>query len=567
MDLLVQGENILAVQVHNENIGSSDLTSNVFLSVGISDNSFSYLPVPSWFIAPQPFESSNLPIISINTNGNSISDEPRIVADMGVIFNGEGVRNSVNDSFNNYSGKISIETKGESSQMFPKKSFRFETQDALGSNLNVSLLGLPPENDWILYAPFTDKTLMRDVLTFKMGNDMGRYAPRTKYVELILNGSYEGIYVLMEKIKVDKNRVNISSLKPTDISGVDVTGGYLLRVDKLDPNDFPGWQETPIPQLSGQNDITFQYYDPNGEDLVDVQRDYIRKYIKDFQSSLTNVSFTNSTVGYRRYLDISAAIDFMIVNEIGKNIDGYVFSTYLYKEKDKSGATGKLVMGPLWDFNLAFGNVDYLANAQYAPGWMWDDQYRMFWFRRLVSDPYFANHFNCRWKTLRETKFTNSYFTNTIDSLALVLNESQARNYKRWPILGTYVWPNQFVGSSYQDEINFLKQWTLDRLAWMDSNMIGNCLVITATKETNPNFFQIFPNPFSSHITIQSETAFNYIEIRDFLGRTVFTQQTYEDSYTWQSYNSLQPLANGSYLVTLYSNNVLIDRLQIIKMN
>ncbi len=306
LDLLIDGENTLAVQVHNENITSSDLSSSVFLSVGITDNTISYLPTPAWFVKPQSFESSNLPIISISTNGLSISDDPRIVADMGIIDNGPGNRNNVNDAFNNYQGKISIEIRGESSQgLFPKKSYRIETQDAAGNNLNVALLGMPPENDWVLYAPYTDKTFLRDVLAFKLGRDMGRYAPRTRFAELVLNGNYQGIYVLIEKIKVDKNRVDIATLNPVDISGEELTGGYLLRVDKLDANDYPGWQAPPSPQLAGENQITFQYYDPNGQDLMEVQRNYIRNYMIQFSIIPHQSGFGNPDTGYRHYLDVS----------------------------------------------------------------------------------------------------------------------------------------------------------------------------------------------------------------------------------------------------------------------
>jgi len=571
LNALVQGENTLAVQVHNENIGSSDLTSNVFFSVGIADNTVSYLPTPTWFIKPDLFESSNLPIINIRTNELSISDENRIVADMGVVDNGMGIPNLVNGPFNNFNGKISIETRGESSQgLFPKKSYRIETQDAVGNNLNVALLGMPPENDWVLYAPYTDKTMMRDVLTYKIGRDMGRYAPRTRYVELVLNGTYQGVYVLIEKIKVDKNRVDIATLNPVDIAGEELTGGYLLRVDKIDANDYPGWQAVPYPQLPGENLIAFQYYDPNGQDMVDVQRNYIKKYIVDFQSALSMLSFGNPEMGYRRYLDVPAAIDFMMVNEIGKNIDGYIFSTYLYKEKDKQGQLGKLVMGPLWDFNLAYGNVDYWNNAQVAPGWMWDDQYRMFWFRRLMQDPYFSSSMKCRWQELRSSVLTNKYFTDAIDSMATLLKEPQVRNYKRWPILGTYVWPNQFVGKSFQDEINFLKQWTLNRLQWMDQNMPGNCDLITSVKEvTTFDYLTIFPNPFDKRVTIKISNNMDAdrIIIRDVLGREVKEIFNTRGEITWDGTAATgQQVPDGIYMVNLIRHGRVISSEKIIRI-
>jgi len=572
LSLLVAGENTLAVQVHNENIGSSDLSSNIFFSVGISDNTIFYLPTPTWFVVPQPFESSNLPIINIRTNGLSINDEPRIVVDMGITDNGMGNRNTLNDPFNNYNGKISIEVRGESSQgLFPKKSYRIETQDAVGNNLNVALLGMPAENDWVLYAPYTDKTFMRDVLTYKMGRDMGRYAPRTRFAELVINGDYQGVYVLIEKIKVDKNRVDIATLNAVDISGEELTGGYLLRVDKIDPNDYPGWQATPSPQLPGENQVTFQYHDPNGADMVEAQRNYIRTYMADFQSSLTTLNFGNPAVGYRRFLDVPAALDFMIVNEIGKNIDGYIFSAYLYKEKDKQGEPGKLVMGPLWDFNLAFGNVDYWNNAQVAPGWMWDDQYRMFWFRRLMLDRYFSSSMKCRWNELRSTTLTNDYFTEAIDSMANVLQEAQFRNYKRWPILGIYIWPNQYIGKTYQDEITFLKQWTLDRLRWMDLNMPGDCDLITAAKEMHaPERVSVFPNPFNKSVTIRINdgTGFDQIVIQDVLGKEVFSLTYSGNEFVWDSKTSSgRPAPVGIYFVTLIRQGQRAGREKLILLS
>lgn len=564
--LLVAGENTLAIQVHNDNISSSDLTSRVFFSVGITDNTtLTYLPTPSWFTGPLNF-SSNLPIIVINTNGQSIPDDPRIIAHMGIIDNGTGIRNQLTDPFTNYDGRISIETRGESSQMFPKKSYSVETQNADGSNFNAALLGMPPENDWVLYAPYTDKSMMRNVLAYKLGRDLGNYASRTRYAEVVINDDYKGVYVLMEKIKRDKNRVDIATLLPQDVAGDELTGGYILRVDKLDGNDYPGWKATPLPQLQGENDITFQYFDPAGDELVDAQRNYIRTYITTFQNSLTSINFTSPTTGYRKYLDIPSALNFILVNEIGKNIDGFVFSTYLYKEKDSDG--GKLHLGPLWDFNLAFGNVNYLANAQFAPGWMWNDQYRMFWFRRMVQDPAFANSMKCRWTELREGFLTNDYFINKIDSIAAVLDEAQQRNYQRWPILGTYVWPNQFIGQTYAEEINFLKQWTLDRLVWMDNNMPGNCSVITGTEPTVS--VEVYPNPFqqSIRIKINSQLKISIIQIKNLMGQEVFRQSVADPEFVWDGRDDTgTEVPPGVYVLRLLSTNgAPLQQVKLIKI-
>jgi hypothetical protein len=507
----------------------------------------------------------------INTNGQTIQDETRIVADMGIIdnsVNGED-RNELTDPFNGYEGKISIEIRGESSQMFPKKSYSLETQDADGNNLNVALLGMPAENDWVLYAPYTDKTMMRDVLTFKFGNDLGDYAPRTRYAEVVINGDYKGVYVLIEKIKRDKNRVAIAELQPTDVSGDELTGGYVLRVDKLDGNDYPGWLATPTPQLAGENDITFQYYDPEGGEMAEAQRNYIRNYIRAFQNSLTDVNYTDLKSGYRKYIDIPSTLNYLIVCEIGKNVDAYIFSTYLYKEKDSDG--GKLHMGPLWDFNLAFGNVDYWQNSQYAPGWIWNDGQRMFWFRRMVQDQLFISNLKCRWQEVRSTIMTNDYFLDAIDSIATVLQESQERNYVRWPILGTYVWPNQYVGQTYADEINFLKQWTLDRLMWMDNSLDGPCEPYTVVTGVEDELygFGVFPNPFDNSVTVQINKAneIKTLQVLDVTGREVFRTTFSGAEFQWQGVTRENiVLPKGLYILKLFSaQGMLLGSRKLIK--
>ncbi len=193
---------------------------------------FLIMGFPVLVLAQADITSSNLPIIVIKTDSQEIVDESRIKANMGIINNGEGMINHITDPYNDYSGKISIEIRGSTSQSFLKKSYGFETQYESGENRNVSLINLPEENDWILYAPYSDKTLIRNILAYRLARELGHYAPRTKLCELIVNGEYRGVYVLIEKIKRDKNRVDISELNPDEISGDDVSGGYILKIDK-----------------------------------------------------------------------------------------------------------------------------------------------------------------------------------------------------------------------------------------------------------------------------------------------------------------------------------------------
>lgn len=419
------------------------------------------------------FTSSNLPIVIIDTHGQSIIDAEKIDAHMGIIDNGSGMRNNVTDSFNDYDGKIGIETRGSSSQMFPKKQYALETRLENGENNSVSLLGLPPENDWILYAPYTDKSMMRNVLAYDLSNQIGRYASRTRYCEVVINGDYKGIYVLLEKIKRDKNRVNIARLDPQEISGLDLSGGYIIKIDKRDGENIAGWY-SPFPPYAGATEqIYYQYHYPKPDEISPEQKEYIQDFISDFELTMFGVEYADLFRGYPRYIDDHSFIDHFILNEIGKNVDGYRLSAFMYK--DRNDKNEKMFMGPIWDFNLAFGNADYY-NGQYTYGWQADfkgygDSFQIpFWWLKLRADKTFAERLLLRWSELRQSTLSDEHMLAMIDSIAFLLDEAKERDFERWPRLGTYVWPNPYVFETYEQEVAYLKSWIEDRNDWIDEN-------------------------------------------------------------------------------------------------
>ncbi|MDQ3535806.1 MAG: CotH kinase family protein, partial [Bacteroidota bacterium] len=316
---------------------------------------FLFLNSNSLEVKAQSNISSKFPIIVINTNGAEIQDDKNI-ARMGIIDNGPGKINTSEDVFNDFDGFVGIERRGSSSQMFPKKSYGFDIWTAEGIDSVASILGMPVEEDWILYAPYTDKSLMRNVLAFKIANEMGRYASRTRFCEVMLNGSYQGIYVMMEKVKRDNNRVALNKLKIDENEGENLTGGYIIKIDKTTgSNSNEGWYSPFHPLRSGEETrVYFQYEYPKIKNITQEQREYIKDYIIDFETALSGIDFKDDEKGYRNWADMESFIDFSIVNEISKNIDGYRLSTFMHKDKN-----GKLIMGPVWDFNLAFGNADY----------------------------------------------------------------------------------------------------------------------------------------------------------------------------------------------------------------
>jgi hypothetical protein len=500
IEQLQEGLNVLAIQVINYGISSSDLSSIIFLNGLINNTNTVFNPTPAWFYPPGgngnevELTESNLPIVVINTNNTDIPDDPKIVAHMGIINNGEGVLNRIDDAFTDYDGRISIELRGESAQLFPKKSYLFETQDALGENNNVSLLGMPEENDWILYAPYSDKSMLRNTFTFELGRRTGNYGSRIAYCELVLNGEYRGVYVLMEKIKRDLNRVNIARLRPEEIDGDDLTGGYILRVDKLDEDyidETSGWTSRPSPSYPNAMDITYQYFYPDSKDIVNEQREYIKNFVNEAEAVLIGNNFDDRNTGYNKYLNVGSFVDNLLINEVSKEVDKYRYSTYFHKKKDSRG--GELFAGPIWDFNLGYANVDYWPMGLDYTGWLYEDVNPwewsiMFWWKRLMEDPYFADLVTTRWEYLRENALSNAKVMHIVDSLRGTIEEAQGRNYTRWPILGTYVWPNYaWEGYNYNDEVNFFKNWLFARLQWMDDAMFGSLLNPSAILELAEN--------------------------------------------------------------------------------
>lgn len=458
------------------------------------------------FSNAQTLTSSNLPIIVINTSSQTIQDEPKIIASMGIIDNGTGNRNTVTDPFNNYDGKIGIEIRGSSSQMFPKKQYGIELRNDAGEGINWALLGMPAEEDWVLFAPYNDKSLMRDVLAYNIARDLGGYAPRTRFCEVIINDQYQGIYVLIEKIKRDKNRVDISKLDPDEISGDDVTGGYIIKIDKETGSGNGGWSSSYTPPgRNGSQTIFYQYDYPKATEIPTAQKNYIRNFMAEFEGTLNSSNYNHPDLGYSKYIDVESFIDFFIVNEVSKNVDGYRLSTYLHKDKDSEG--GKLRMGPVWDFNLGFGNADYCTQGN-PEGWVTNfnavcngDWWLIpFWWNRLMQDGAYRSKLAARWQELREDKLKTENVLAYIDSVYSVLNqEAQQRNFQKWPVLGEYVWPNYYVGNTYLQEVDWLKFWITNRMNWLDANMPT---LITGNDEGIRDVsVSVFPNPFINEIT------------------------------------------------------------------
>ena len=436
----------------------------------------------------QTLTESNLAIVVITTDGGqTIPDEPGVLADMAIYDKpGTNVTNNITTDTPVYTGKIDIETRGNSSQFFPKKSFGFETKDAAGvEDIDVSIFGMPAEEDWILNAFYADKTFMRDVLAHHIASQMGRYSSRTKFVEVVLNGEYQGIYVAMEKIKRNKDRVDISKLKTDDISGSDVTGGYILKFDSNQDGADPEWT-SPFPALgeTGYNPAILIDY-PRASDLQPEQFAYIREFVTEFETALAGPDFKDPAVGYRKYLDVDYAVDYYLVQEVMKNLDAWKVSTYFFKEKSTKG--GLLKFGPAWDYDRSSGNIQfcYLNTVLPTGSWTWEynlqclerDPIRLplsvFWPQRLLEDEYFTQKLRSRYQALRQSTLRTDSLMAFIDRNVARLDAGpQQRNFTKWPILTEEIFYNDVYGNvSYAGEVADLKSWLTEHLIWMDEQL------------------------------------------------------------------------------------------------
>jgi hypothetical protein len=258
-------------------------------------------------------------------------------------------------------------------------------------------------------------------------------------------------------------------------------GGPVRRINRLDESVVFADAESFSTRLQGNH---FFYVDPEPDEITPVQRAWLQDYLNRFEAALYGPDFTNAEKGYAAFLDADSFIDFHVFSEVTKNVDSFRFSTFYHLPRG-----GRLKMGPVWDWNLSFGNCD--GKQGYMPErWLWpqlnDQEYS--WFRRLFEDTDFGQRYVDRWGGLRATLFATSNMMARVDALVAQIGDAQQRNFVRWPILGQEINPNYFVGDTYQEEIDWMKRWTSNRLAWIEKQFLpapvaarGAQLTLTST--------------------------------------------------------------------------------------
>jgi hypothetical protein len=405
-------------------------------------------------ISSQTFTDSNLPIVIITTdNGAEIFDEPKILGTMKIIQRPNGARNFVSDvdteEFLNYSGTIGIETRGSSSQTLPKKPYGIDTLEDDGiENNSVELLGMAKENDWILNSFAFDDSMMRDYISYEMTRKMGQYAANLRYCEVVLNGEYIGLYALSEKIKRDGDRVDIAKLKDDENAFPEVTGGYLMQTDRPSDEDPNAWES---------NGAGYIHEKPNSDDITAVQSSYIESVFRGLDENASNSEITN---GYPSLIDVPSFVDYMLIAEIASNVDAYALSTYYHKDRG-----GKLRAGPVWDYNLTYGNDLFQWGFDRSFTDVWQFNYSntgaYFW-NDLFSDATFKCYASKRFNEVTTTGAPLNYETisDLIDATVTLISEAVVRENERWNTI-----------EDFSGEITAMKSWIQERTQWMRDNL------------------------------------------------------------------------------------------------
>lgn len=411
-------------------------------------------------------QTYDLPIVFIDTKNKCLDQNvtEKIPATMSVL---DAATNNVADSAKGTHYNIGIKVRGQSSAKFPKPGYSVEIRDDKGEGMDVSMFGLPPADDWVFHGPYVDKSLMRNALAHWLFRQAGHYSPRTKHFDLYINGVYRGVYVLIEKIKRGKYRVNVSKLKETDISGDDVTGGYIWAFDKTGTNTGGmGNEDINKEGFKTADGLNVIMHYPKKENLQQQQQAYLKKYLEDLENLFKN---GKNGSGYENYVDMTSALDYVLHEEVTNNSDSYWCSFFLHKPKDSKG--GKVTLGPAWDFNLAMSNGSQPENggnnnggnngfnwnmwggggmggggmgSSGTTGWQIESTMKTGmsglkipnWLLGMWKDSHYQSELKKRWAELRSGVWHSKTMDVYLDSMKTYLTKAADRNFKRWPNLG-----------------------------------------------------------------------------------------------------------------------------------
>ncbi|MFC7530926.1 CotH kinase family protein [Actinoplanes sp. GCM10030250] len=365
--------------------------------------------------------------------------------------------------------RTGIHLRGQSSAMFDKAPYRLEFRDNADDDADHEVLGMPADSDWVLRGPFSDKSLIREALAYDLGREMGLVTPRYRFVELYLNtdsapvaaADYQGVYMIVETIKNSKNRLDLKQLEEEDTTLPKIAGGYIFKFEWLAA-------EEPTLTCTGSPATCWNYLEVEDPSPLNAQQKaWLTQYLQQFHDMLHSPGFADPQTGYRSWIDTGSWVDLIILNELSREMDSYLRSTYFYKDRE-----GPIVAGPLWDYDLTFGTGGFFGNEQ-TSGWQYQQTrtpQANDWFRILLTDPAFQNDLKARWQSLRRGPLSTASLSSRVDALTAPLTAAAQRNFQRWPNLGSRMIGPFITDTSptWAGQVQVMRTWMTQRAAWLD---------------------------------------------------------------------------------------------------
>ena len=465
-------------------------------------------------------QTYDLPIMFIDTKQKCLDYNvtQKIPATIRIL---DGKTNNVADSSKAIQYDIGIKVRGRTSAEYPKPNYGIEIHDSTGKDINVSLLGLPPSDDWVLHGPYVDKSMIRNSFAHWLFRQTGRYSPRTKFFDLYINGVYRGVYELTERIKRGKYRINVSKLKETDIEGDNLTGGYIWEFDRKYDSRGAGILDYSIYDFktSDGHNVVLRY--PKKGKIANKQKEYIQNYLSELDALYKG---DKSESGYEKYVDIGSAADYLLHLELTTNADPYfAYNFFMYKPKDETDdqgnkTVGKINLGPPWDFEITLCNNTHPENYEinnddstslptlencFVEGWEINRVYKNIglggiqpikWLHEMWKDSIFQIEMKKRWAELRSGVWHTKTMDTYLDSMKTSLTSAAERNFKRWPNLGKVSgaydedpfpmkycntirtqWAGMAMGGfnadTWDGEFEHVRKKVKERIAWMDEQL------------------------------------------------------------------------------------------------
>jgi hypothetical protein len=434
--------------------------------------------------------TSDLPIVVVDGYGKGKPEDKEVYLDAAVmLFEVSGGMASI-AALPNVATRAGYHVRGQSSASFPQTPYKLELWDNANTDADYPVLGMPSDSDWALIPPYYDRALVRNPFVYTLGKEMGLEAPRTAYAEVYLNyenrplsdADYQGIYWISETIKNAEVRTNLKQLHDTDTTEPDISGGYIFKFDQAaaempelvcsgaDPISG-GFGQMQGGQGGGTCWVDLEVIDP---DPLNVQsQTWLTGYIQTFHDSLHATPIGD----YAQHIDVPSFVDYLIINELTRNVDAYVRSAYYHKQRtDPMDPTvGKLKAGPLWDYNFSLavggsGTVDPMG------GWQFEGSRNVNnWYPKLAADPAFMALVKTRWAALRQNLFSTASLDARITMLAAPLTNAVVRDFAKWPVDSVYPNGTGFVRGpvvpTWAEQIQALRTYVSARVAWMDTQL------------------------------------------------------------------------------------------------